>query len=64
MEYPEQQFDKPVWIKTFDNMDVDDEGIIIQLNGQLEPAGDPQLQLEWFLNGVPLQNGQFKYYFI
>uniref|UniRef100_A0A915DZ78 Ig-like domain-containing protein n=1 Tax=Ditylenchus dipsaci TaxID=166011 RepID=A0A915DZ78_9BILA len=58
LEYPEQEFQKPVWVQTFQNIDVEDDqtGQNVQLQGQLEPVGDPTLQIEWFLNGVPLQN--------
>lgn len=59
LEYPEKIFEKPNWIKTFENVEVDDEGTIVQLFGQIEPADDPELKVEWFLNGVPLQNGFF-----
>ncbi|CAD5224123.1 unnamed protein product [Bursaphelenchus okinawaensis] len=56
LEYPEQQFDKPNWVQTFENVEVEDEGGIIKLTGYVDPADDPELRIEWFLNNVPLQN--------
>ncbi|KAI6230227.1 Hemicentin-1 [Aphelenchoides fujianensis] len=56
LEYPEQEFGKPVWVQTFQNVDLQDEGDAIQLQGYVDPADDPDLRVEWQLNGVPLQN--------
>ena len=56
LEYPETEFGKPQWVRTFENVDVEQEGEIVQLFGQVDPADDPNLKVEWFLNGVPLQN--------
>ena len=38
LEYPEKEFEKPVWTKTFENIDVDTEGTIVQLIGHVEPG--------------------------
>jgi hypothetical protein len=56
LAYPEQEFGKPSWTQTFADADVDTEGTVVQLIGHVEPAQDPGLQVEWFLNGVPLMN--------
>ena len=56
LEYPDMEFGKPVWTKTFENVEVDTEGGIVQLIGHVEPVGDPNLRVEWSLNGVPLMN--------
>ncbi|KAI6199682.1 hypothetical protein M3Y96_00652800 [Aphelenchoides besseyi] len=56
LEYPEQEFSKPVWVQTFENVDLEDEGAVIRLAGYVDPADDPDLRVEWTLNGVPLQN--------
>lgn len=59
LEFPEQVFDKPQWVRTFENVDIEDEGGIVKLQGYVDPSDDPNLRVEWFLNGVPLQNCQF-----
>lgn len=56
MEIPEAEYTKPVWTKSFDNIDNLQEGEIVFLNGLIEPAEDPNLKVEWFHNGAPLQN--------
>lgn len=56
LEAPEVEFGKPNWIKSFDNIDNLQEGEIVHLVGCVEPVGDPNLKIEWFLNGAPLQN--------
>ena len=65
LEYPDLEFGKPTWTKTFDSVDVDTEGGIVQLVGHVEPVADPNLHVEWFLNGVPLLNAnRFRQVFI
>ncbi|MFH4979231.1 hypothetical protein AB6A40_005940, partial [Gnathostoma spinigerum] len=56
LELPEEQYDKPFWTKAFENIDNLPEGEIIELSGFVEPSGDPNLRIEWFLNGAPLPN--------
>ncbi|VDK66159.1 unnamed protein product, partial [Onchocerca ochengi] len=56
LEVPEPEFGKPNWIKAFDNIDNLQEGEIVQLIGYVEPVGDPDLKIEWYLNGAPLKN--------
>uniref|UniRef100_A0A7E4ZS77 Immunoglobulin I-set domain protein n=1 Tax=Panagrellus redivivus TaxID=6233 RepID=A0A7E4ZS77_PANRE len=56
LEYPEDNYDKPVWVETFENVEVEDEGAVVVLSGIVEPANDPALRIEWLLNGVPLLN--------
>jgi hypothetical protein len=56
LEYPEQDYGKPVWIKTFDNVELEDEGGVLMLEGYVDPADDPNLNVEWYLNNVPLQH--------
>lgn len=59
LEAPEVEFGKPNWVKGFDNIDNLAEGEVVQLTGYVEPVGDPNLKIEWFLNGAPLQNCKF-----
>lgn len=59
LEIPEIKFDKPSWIKAFDNIDNLQEGEIVHLGGYVEPVGDPHLKIEWYLNGAPLKNCKF-----
>uniref|UniRef100_A0A915PRJ2 Ig-like domain-containing protein n=1 Tax=Setaria digitata TaxID=48799 RepID=A0A915PRJ2_9BILA len=56
LEAPEPQFGKPNWIKAFNNIDNLQEGEVVQLAGCVEPVGDPNLKIEWYLNGAPLKN--------
>ncbi|VDK45179.1 unnamed protein product [Anisakis simplex] len=56
LEMPEMEFDKPVWVQSFDNIDDLPEGEIVHLSGNVEPSGDPNMKIEWFLNGAPLMN--------
>lgn len=56
LAYPDREFEKPVWTQTFADVEVDTEGSVVQLIGLVEPAQDPDLHIEWFLNGVPLMN--------
>ncbi|OZC07058.1 hypothetical protein X798_05950 [Onchocerca flexuosa] len=56
LEVPEPEFGKPNWMKAFDNIDNLQEGEIVQLIGYVEPVGDPDLKIEWYLNGAPLKN--------
>ncbi|VDK72603.1 unnamed protein product [Litomosoides sigmodontis] len=56
LEIPEIEFDKPNWIKAFDNIDNLQEGEIVHLVGYVEPVGDPHLKIDWYLNGAPLKN--------
>ncbi|TKR69858.1 hypothetical protein L596_021954 [Steinernema carpocapsae] len=56
LEAPEMEFGKPVWTQTFQNVEVGDDGGVVQLAGFVEPVADPNLKIEWFLNGTPLQN--------
>lgn len=49
--YTDVQFDKPHWVRGFESVEVGEEGGTVQLQGQLEPADDPDLRVEWFLNG-------------
>lgn len=32
------------------------EGVVLHIDAQLEPAGDPQLKLEWFHDGAPVRD--------
>jgi titin len=56
LEYPEEEFGKPVWETTFEDVNVENEGDIVVLSGQVEPATDPSMRVEWSLNGMPLLN--------
>uniref|UniRef100_F1KPJ7 Titin n=1 Tax=Ascaris suum TaxID=6253 RepID=F1KPJ7_ASCSU len=56
LEAPEKEFGKPNWVYSFDNIDNLQEGEIVHLSGNVEPSGDPNLRIEWFLNGAPLMN--------
>uniref|UniRef100_A0A914PTN8 Ig-like domain-containing protein n=1 Tax=Panagrolaimus davidi TaxID=227884 RepID=A0A914PTN8_9BILA len=56
LEYPEDDFGKPVWETTFQDVDVENEGDIVVLSGQVEPATDPSMRIEWSINGTPILN--------
>uniref|UniRef100_A0A0N5ALN5 Immunoglobulin I-set domain protein n=1 Tax=Syphacia muris TaxID=451379 RepID=A0A0N5ALN5_9BILA len=56
MEIAEEEFGKPVWTKSFDNIENLPEDGIILLNGMVEPSSDPHLKIEWYHNGAPLRN--------
>lgn len=59
LEVPEPEFRKPNWIRCFDNIDNLQEGEVVHLIGYVEPVGDPDLKVEWYLNGAPLKNCKF-----
>lgn len=48
LQYPEQEFGKPNWVKTFENVDLEDEGGVIVLEGFVDPAQDPDLKVRFF----------------
>ena len=56
LEAPEKEFGKPQWIQPFENVDNVGEGQVVELRGLVEPSGDPNLRIEWLLNGQPLMN--------
>ncbi|CAJ0920993.1 unnamed protein product, partial [Mesorhabditis belari] len=56
IEAPEREFSKPQFVQGFENFDDVKEGEVIELHGLVEPSGDPQLRVEWLLNGQPLMN--------
>uniref|UniRef100_A0A158P8T2 Titin n=1 Tax=Angiostrongylus cantonensis TaxID=6313 RepID=A0A158P8T2_ANGCA len=56
IEAPEKEYGKPQWIQPFENIDNVGEGQVIELHGLIEPSGDPNLHVEWLLNGKPLIN--------
>ncbi|CAD6198030.1 unnamed protein product [Caenorhabditis auriculariae] len=56
LEAPEREYTKPQWVQGFENHDNVGEGVAITLHGLVEPSGDPNLQIEWLLNGNPLMN--------
>ncbi|KAL3105626.1 hypothetical protein niasHT_021729 [Heterodera trifolii] len=56
LAFPEMEFSKPNWTRTFENVELEQEGGIVQLVGHVEPEGDPNMTIAWFLNGMPLQN--------
>ncbi|KJH46031.1 immunoglobulin I-set domain protein [Dictyocaulus viviparus] len=56
IEAPEREYGKPQWIQPFNNVDNVEEGQVVELHGLVEPSGDPNLHVEWLLNGKPLMN--------
>ncbi|RCN50589.1 immunoglobulin I-set domain protein [Ancylostoma caninum] len=56
IEAPEREYGKPQWIQPFANADNVGEGEVVELHGLVEPSGDPNLRIEWMLNGRPLMN--------
>ncbi|ETN87097.1 hypothetical protein NECAME_01255 [Necator americanus] len=56
IEAPEREYGKPQWIQPFENADNVAEGQVVELHGLVEPSGDPNLRIEWMLNGKPLMN--------
>lgn len=56
LEAPDREFEKPQWIQPFENVDDVGEGQVVELRGLVEPSGDPNLRIEWLMNGHPLMN--------
>ncbi|KAK3888336.1 hypothetical protein Pcinc_007597 [Petrolisthes cinctipes] len=53
---PEQQ-EPPMFTKHLESHDRLQEGGTVKLEGQVQPAHDPNLSIEWFKNGVQLTTG-------
>jgi len=47
----------PVFTKHLESFDKLIEGQRVYLEAQVEPRADPNLRVEWFKNGMPLQTG-------
>lgn len=47
----------PVFTKHLESFDKLTEGQRVYLEAQVEPRADPNLKVEWFKNGIPLQTG-------
>uniref|UniRef100_A0A8R1HM90 Ig-like domain-containing protein n=1 Tax=Caenorhabditis japonica TaxID=281687 RepID=A0A8R1HM90_CAEJA len=56
LEAPEREYEKPQWVQGFENFENVGEGQTVTLHGLVEPSGDPNLRIEWLLNGTPLMN--------
>ncbi|CAB3397921.1 unnamed protein product [Caenorhabditis bovis] len=56
LEAPERTYEKPYWLQGFENFDQVGEGQSVTLHGLVEPSGDPNMKIEWLLNGTPLMN--------
>ncbi|VDM72638.1 unnamed protein product, partial [Strongylus vulgaris] len=56
LEAPEREYGKPQWIQPFENVENVPEGQVVELHGLVEPSGDPNLRVDWLLNGKPLMN--------
>ena len=57
-EIPDKMFEKPNFTQQLQNLDGLKEGQPAHLECHVEPAGDPKMRIEWFVNGRPLQNGK------
>ncbi|VDP16035.1 unnamed protein product [Soboliphyme baturini] len=53
-EIPEAVFDKPVIVTSLQNYEDLNEGETLHLECQVTPVNDPNLCVEWLLNGKPL----------
>ncbi|PAV62890.1 hypothetical protein WR25_23783 isoform D [Diploscapter pachys] len=56
LEAPEHEYGPPQWVQGFESYDNVGEGEVVTLHGLVEPSGDPNLRIEWQLNGQPLTN--------
>ena len=53
---PEKEYPKPVWTTPLNPEFVVAEGKPLHLEGTVEPKEDPNLKIEWFLNGKSLDH--------
>ncbi len=56
-EIADKTYEKPNFTQGLENLDELKEGQAALLQCHVQPAGDPKMKVEWFLNGRPLQNG-------
>lgn len=54
---PDADFDKPTWVIPFTSEIELVEANALHLEGQVEPKNDPNLKIEWYLNGKVLEHG-------
>lgn len=53
---PEPTYDSPVVISHLNNVECT-EGDTVHFECKVEPSKDPELRIEWFVNGTPLPSG-------
>jgi len=56
-EGPEHEYPKPIWTVPLMPEFKLGESEPLHLEGQVEPKGDPNLKIEWYFNGKPLEHG-------
>ncbi|ODN04243.1 Titin [Orchesella cincta] len=54
---PDAKPEKPVFVTALNNMDNVKESDHVHLECRLTPVNDPNLKVEWFVNGVKLKSG-------
>ncbi|XP_018397088.1 PREDICTED: titin [Cyphomyrmex costatus] len=56
-ETPEHEYSKPIWTVPLGPEFKLGEAAPLHLEGQVEPKDDPNLKIEWYFNGKPLEHG-------
>lgn len=56
-EGPEHEYPKPIWTVPLRPEFKLGESEPLHLEGQVEPKDDPNLKIEWYFNGKPLEHG-------
>ncbi|XP_018337981.1 PREDICTED: titin isoform X9 [Trachymyrmex septentrionalis] len=56
-EVPEHEYPKPIWTVPLGPEFKLGEAEPLHLEGQVEPKDDPNLKIEWYFNGKPLEHG-------
>ncbi|KAL6255452.1 hypothetical protein P5V15_013787 [Pogonomyrmex californicus] len=54
---PEHEYPKPIWTVPLQPEFKLGESEPLHLEGQVEPKDDPNLKIEWYFNGKPLEHG-------
>lgn len=58
MEQPEKAFEKPVFTMQLYGPAEVVEGMPAHFETRVVPIGDPNLKIQWFVNGVALKQGK------
>lgn len=58
-ETPAPPTKRPIFLSPLNNVEIQ-EGQSAHLETRLEPISDPNLKVEWYVNGVEIKTGMFK----
>lgn len=64
VEEAEKVFPRPVFVVPLEPNFSIQEGSPVSLECKVEPAADPKLKVEWFLNGKPLAPGKNRWTYL